>query len=238
PAGPPPTTMQAVSWTAAPGGVSLASAGGIRGGRSRGGPARARLDVHPHEVPPLGPRAVVVLDVGVAEEVLEDEPRVAAPLADAAVGDDGPLAGDALGAVERAELVHGSERAVVLVDGAAPGDVVGAGDVAAALARLREAGRREHLAGELLRAADVDEVHLAAGHALHDLGEEGAEREVGLLRAVGPRRDLRRLRRQRAALLLPLLPAAVQQPEVAAAVELGPPEGPADEPAVWAAAVP
>ena len=46
------------------------------------------LDRRPHEVPPLRPGAVVVPDVRVAEEVLQDEPRVGRPLADPAVGDD------------------------------------------------------------------------------------------------------------------------------------------------------
>src|SRR6266566_4337563 len=48
------------------------------------------LDRRPHEVPPFRPRAVVVPAVRVAEEVLQDEPRVRRPLADRAVGDDFP----------------------------------------------------------------------------------------------------------------------------------------------------
>ena len=40
------------------------------------------------EVPTLRPRAVVIADVGVAGEILEDEPRVGRPLADAPVSDD------------------------------------------------------------------------------------------------------------------------------------------------------
>ena len=46
------------------------------------------LDRHVDEVAPLGPRAVVVLDVVAAEQLVQDEPRVRRALADAAVGDD------------------------------------------------------------------------------------------------------------------------------------------------------
>src|SRR2546430_11848286 len=38
-----------------------------------------------HEVPPFRPRAVVVPDIRVAEEVLQDEPRVGRPFADPAI---------------------------------------------------------------------------------------------------------------------------------------------------------
>src|SRR3954468_8596056 len=71
-------------------------------GRRRAPPARwpagtdgahsRRLDVlldrHVDEVAPLGPRAVVVLDVVAAQELVQDEPAVRRALADAAVGDD------------------------------------------------------------------------------------------------------------------------------------------------------
>src|SRR5881396_2763503 len=46
------------------------------------------LDRRPLEVPPFRPGAVVTTDVGVAEEILQDEPRVKRPVADPAVGDD------------------------------------------------------------------------------------------------------------------------------------------------------
>src|SRR6185369_9885117 len=64
-----------------------------RDARGRGGLAgdaarfRALGDRHPHQVAPLGPRAVIVADLWEAEQVGEDEPGVAGPLSDAAVGD-------------------------------------------------------------------------------------------------------------------------------------------------------
>ena len=85
-----------------------------------------------------------------AEQVLQDEPGVRAPLADPAVGDRLAPRIDALAAVDRAELV-GRLEAAVLRDRGRPGDVLRAGDVAAALrAFLREVLGREQLARVLL----------------------------------------------------------------------------------------
>src|SRR6267143_216254 len=57
------------------------------------------LDWEPDRVAPFGPGAVVVLDVRVAEQVLQDEPGVGGPLSDSAVGDYLMLRGDPLGPV-------------------------------------------------------------------------------------------------------------------------------------------
>src|SRR5437764_229365 len=73
----------------------------------------ALLDRHVDEVAPLRPRAVVVADVLVAEELAQDEPRVGASLADPAVGRDRLPRGDALPLVELAKLVGGLEGPVV-----------------------------------------------------------------------------------------------------------------------------
>ena len=51
-------------------------------------PLRADLHGHAHEVAPLRPRAVVVLDALAAEQLVQHEPRVRRALADAAVRDD------------------------------------------------------------------------------------------------------------------------------------------------------
>src|SRR3990172_2133494 len=87
---------------------------------------------------PLRPGAVVVADLRVAEQVLQDEPGVRGALADAAVGDGRLVLRHAGPSVELGQLVRGLEGAV-LVHRVRPGDVRGAGDVAAALGRLREA---------------------------------------------------------------------------------------------------
>src|SRR3972149_1244714 len=99
---------------------------------------------------PLRPGAVVVADLRVAEQVLQDEPGVRGALADSAVGDGGLVLRDSGAAVEGGQLLGGLECAV-LVNGLGPGDVHGAGDVAAALGRLQEARRGPGRAGALRR---------------------------------------------------------------------------------------
>jgi hypothetical protein len=63
------------------------------------------FDRHVHEVPPLRPRAVVVLDLLVAQQLAENEPGVGAALADAAVGGYVLAGGDALRLVELLQLL-------------------------------------------------------------------------------------------------------------------------------------
>src|SRR5205823_10139889 len=75
---------------------------GLRPAGAAAGPGASGpfLDRHVDEVPPLGPRAVVVADAVVAEQLAEHEPRVRGALADAAVRDRLPVGRDPLGAVE------------------------------------------------------------------------------------------------------------------------------------------
>src|SRR5215211_2003035 len=143
------------------------------------------FDRNVDEVPPLGPGAVVVPDILVAEKLAEDEPRVRAPLADAAVRGDALVVGDALRAVDLAELVGRLERPVV-VHRNRPRDRRSGRDVAAALgALLLVAGRCDQLARELAGGANVDErAILAADPAVH-LVTVRAERFVALGRGVG-----------------------------------------------------
>ncbi len=49
---------------------------------------------------PFGPGAIVVAHIGVAQQVVQGEPGVAAALADAAVGDDLFIGGHALALVD------------------------------------------------------------------------------------------------------------------------------------------
>src|SRR4051812_17868988 len=60
------------------------------------------LDGGRDQVAPLGPAPVVVADIGIAEQVAQDEPGVAAALADAAVGHDRLVRGDPLAFVQGA----------------------------------------------------------------------------------------------------------------------------------------
>src|SRR2546422_2098983 len=74
--------------------------------------SRSLHDRRTDEVTPLGPRPVVVANLLLAQQVLEREPGVARPLADAAVGDDLVLAVDHLALVELQQLFVGLERTV------------------------------------------------------------------------------------------------------------------------------
>src|ERR1700687_2719142 len=58
------------------------------------------LNRRAHQVAPLGPRAVVVADVFIAEQILQDKPGVRAALTDATVGDDFLIARNALASVK------------------------------------------------------------------------------------------------------------------------------------------
>ncbi len=98
-----------------------------------------QLDRHADERAVLGPRAVVVLDVRLVEDLVQHEPGVRRALADAAVGDGVLAEVDARVAVQRAQLVVRAERAVV-VRGLAPRDVLRRRDVAADAATAPAAG--------------------------------------------------------------------------------------------------
>src|SRR5438094_10591961 len=66
------------------------------------------------EVAPLGPRAVVVLHVLEAQQMLQHKPREARAFADAAVRDDRRVALDPLIAVELLQLVDALECPIVV----------------------------------------------------------------------------------------------------------------------------
>src|SRR5680860_37544 len=102
--------------------------------------AFALLDRDVDETAVLGPRAVVVTNVPIAEKIGENEPGVAGALPDPAVGDDVLISSEALVGVERLQLVDRFERPVGLRRGS-PRDVARPGDVPGAL-------------GALLRVAD------------------------------------------------------------------------------------
>src|SRR5439155_9564835 len=124
------------------------------------------LDGYADQASPLGPGAVVVADLVMAEQVAQHEPGVGAPLADAAVRDDLTASGQALSLVDRPKLV-GVLEASVFGDGRGPRNVLRAGDVTTALrALLWKILRREQLARVLLRGADVDDLRATIRHAL------------------------------------------------------------------------
>src|SRR3954470_9898155 len=191
------------------------------------------LDGDTDERAVFGPRAVVVLDVLVAEQLVQRKPRVARTLADAAVGDGVAAVVEPLADVQLPELVVGLERAV-LVGRLRPGHVERGRDVAAPLALLlRQVRRREQLAGELVGGPDVDQVLLA--DRVDDLVAERADRDVLVLGLVAGLLARHGVLREVAAVELPLLAAAVEQLHRLVAVELEVPIGVGGEPVVVAA---
>src|ERR1700744_1439368 len=118
----------------------------------------SQLDRGAHQGAVFRPTAVVVLDVLVSEQLAQHEPGVRRPLTDPAVG-DGLLRPVQTGAgIELGQLVVRLEGAI-LVGRLAPRHVDRAGDVARPLALfLRQVGRRQDLAGELVGRAHVDQV--------------------------------------------------------------------------------
>src|SRR5579862_8704327 len=110
-----------------------------------------------------------------AEEVLQDEPRVARTLADPAVRDHRLVPRHALRAVQRLQLGWALERAIVVAR-LRPGDALRAGNMAAALARLGQSWGRKDLPGELLRAPHVHERRALRLEGLLNFRQEGAQR--------------------------------------------------------------
>src|SRR5437867_1092909 len=208
-----------------PGGYAPRGPPGVRG-RS------ALLDRHSDEAAPLGPRAVVVADAVVAEQVAQHEPGVRAALADAAVGDGLRAAREPLALVDRLQLVRALE-APVLGDGRRPGHVLRAGDVTAALgALLWKVLRRQQLARVLLRRADIDDLRSVAGDLLEHVVAQSADRRVRTLCAVFASLERRALGDEGPTLGDPLRATAVYEPRVLVTVVLQEPEEPRREPVV------
>src|SRR3984885_1005484 len=193
----------------------------------------SQLDRGAHQGAVFRPTAVVVLDVSVSKQLAQHEPGMRRPLTDAAIGDGllGPVQTSV--GVQLGQVGVGLEGAV-LVGGLAPGHVDRAGDVAGPLALLlRQMGRRQDLAGELVGGAHVDQV-LCADRGQHLVAEcaDGVVRLLGRVAGGGP---VHRLGRKLPPIELPLLAATVEQLDVLVAVQLEIPVGVAREPVVVAA---
>src|SRR5437588_7242784 len=137
--------------------------------RTAMGVASRLLDGYAHQASPLGPRAIVILDVLIAEQVGEHKPGVAAALANTAVRHH-PLVGcDALALVQGTQLLGAFEGAIG-VDGLAPRNAPGTRDVSGALrSLLLIADHSQELTAILLRRAHVHQ-RLAVGR-VHKLAQ-------------------------------------------------------------------
>src|ERR1700682_2944272 len=80
------------------------------------------------EISPFRPGTVVVANVLVAEEILEDKPRMAGALADAAIGDGFLIGDDALALVEGLQVIRGFKTSVVF-NRLHPGNTLSARDM-------------------------------------------------------------------------------------------------------------
>ena len=145
------------------------------------------LDRDADQAAVLGPRPVVVADPVVAEQLVQDEPAVARPLADPAVRDDVLVGRDALRLVERGEILGALEGAVLL-DGLGPRDRGRARDVPGPLGGLAHPWRGDDLAVEFGGRADVDQRELRVTEPRQDVVTECAQAEVGLGELVAGRR--------------------------------------------------
>ncbi len=184
------------------------------------------LDRHAHQVAPLRPTAVVVPHVRVAQQILEHEPGVARPLADAAIGDDAGAGIEALLLlVELTQLLGGLERAVLRIGRLRPGDTHGALDVAGAQrAFLRVAIHVEELPTVFAGAADVDQ-RQAGLRVLQHIVAVGTDLVIRpIRRMVGGDGDARHIFGQRPAFLFPFQPAAVHDCRFRMAEQLEDPE--------------
>src|SRR6202521_5286 len=184
------------------------------------------------EVAPFGPGAVVVADLVEAEQILQNEPGVRAALADAAVGDDFVLAGDAFGLVEIFQVVVGLEG-TVFVGSLRPRDIRGLGNVAGALSGFGHARRSDDFARELIDGANVDKLtKLSSIEDGKDFFLASAEGFVCARNVIGRRDDVYGILGELALLLEPLLAATVDEADVLVAVKLQLPEGVGGEPVV------
>src|SRR5260370_10038043 len=122
------------------------------------------------QIPPFGPRAVVVAHLFHAQQILEREPGVARALPDAAVGDHLVLAVDHLGALVQLQEVLVRLEGAVGGHGLAPRDVAGAGHVAGALRRLAHARGPDGVTHDIGRGAHVDQGDRLRLHALLHAG--------------------------------------------------------------------
>src|SRR4029453_1048796 len=135
------------------------------------------------QIAPFGPRSVVVLHVLIAQQVLQNEPRMTGAFSNPAVGNPRMVARHAGAVVDLHQLVVALE-APILVARLRPGNTPGAGNVAAALAGFGKSRRGQDLAGELLRASHVDEHRTVAPQNVLHVWQKCAQREVRVVRDV------------------------------------------------------
>src|ERR1017187_10457231 len=205
------------------------SAGGINPSKwanpARGSSSGSLGDRGPHEVAPFGPGTIIVPDAGIAQQIGQYKPGQARAFADPAIGNDviSRLEAD-LGFVDRPELGDRLERAV-LVHGAAPGDILGTRNVAAAQRAFLGIGLHvQELAGKLLGTADIDQGQPRLGVGRDRIAKGANPLFPAALHLVLRGGIARGLCRRGTPLVEPQLAATVQNPAVGMSEELERPE--------------
>src|SRR6185436_6035023 len=108
----------------------------------------------------------------------------------------------------------------VVVAGFRPCDATSAGNVPAALARLRQAGRRKNLTSEFRTTANVYKFHSTLTHSCLDLRQERSNGKVGIGSSVSCRRNLGGFVGQLAPFRQQLFPASIDDANVGMTVDL------------------
>src|SRR6185437_14482425 len=195
------------------------------------------FDRCPDQAAPLGPGAIVVLYPGIAKQLGEDEPGVAAPLAEAAIGDDWLLRGNPSLKENRSQLVHLLEGSI-FVGGETPGDIPGSGDVPCSPRRIppdsRAAGQ---LAPVLFRRAHIQQGRGSADRLAFAeyFVAEGPNGRVRFRRGIGGFRVTWHRGFERAPFASPLQPSTVHHPAIPMPEEGAEPKGVRGEPVVLVA---
>src|SRR4051794_41922084 len=108
---------------------------------------------------------------------------MARSLPDSTIGDNRALLIDALRAVQGLQFFEALERSV-LIAGLPPGHIARARNMAASLASLRQARRRQDFPRKFLRTSDINHRRLALLQGFENLRQEGSPRQSRLARFV------------------------------------------------------
>ena len=154
------------------------------------------------------------------------------PLPDSAVSDHFARSRHALAVVQRLQRIRRFERPI-FIRRLRPRNIRRSGNVPGALRRFRHARRRDNFPGELIRRPHVHQLRRPPlFHRRKNFFLARANALIRLGRVILRPRHLRRLRRQRTLLFQPLLPPAVNQPDILVPVIFQLPQSVRREPVV------
>src|SRR6266699_1641739 len=133
------------------------------------------LDGCSDEAAPLCPGAIVVANVGIAQQGVQHEPGVATAFPDATIGDHLFVGSDAMACIQRAQFLRRLEGAI-FPHGHRPGNIDRPWNVPASLRPLlMPVGRSEQLPAEFARRAHIHQGTIPTPKREQDLVPEGAD---------------------------------------------------------------